>query len=1086
MNKRLLLALGLVACCRMLPAASTDSPRWLRGNAISPDGKNIAFCYKGDIFVVPVTGGMARQLTTHTAYDCSPVWSPDGKSIAFASDREGSLDVFIVSVTGGAPRRLTTHSGNERPVAFADAEHVLFTGSGTPTVDDIQFPSGTFYHIYKVATKGGRPELFSELTMAELQPDGHGNVLYTNVKGYEDQWRKHHTSSITRDVWMYDGKKYKQLTSFKGEDRNPVWAPDGKSFYYLSEQDGTLNIYKRGLEAGTAADTKLTTYKGNPVRYLSASKEGTLCYSYDGELYTLTPGKKPVKVNVSIVQDELESKVSQVLRNGGASQVAVSPKGKEIAFIMDGDVYVTSLDYATTKQITDTPERERRVDFAPDGRSLVYDSERNGVWQLYQTSLTNKDEKTFTYCTEMKEERLTDGKRTSFQPKYSPDGKSVAFLQDRTALCVMDLKTKNIKTVMDAKYQYSYSDGDQDFAWSPDSKWLLTQYLGTGGWNITDIALVRADGKGEIVNLTNSGYSDYSPKWVLDGKAMIFKSDRAGYRSHGSWGAEYDEYIMFFDTEAYERFRMNKEELALLEEKEKAEKEAKEKAEKEAKEKSDKKKKDKDAKEETKDKDKAKELEFELDDLDSRTLRLTPYSTQLGDAVLSKDGTKLYYVAPHEGGGALWEQDLKEHRNQLKMKGMSWASLQVDADVKNAYMASGGQIQKLDLASGRISNISFSAFNTRRPEETRTYLFEHIWRQTKEKLYDPNMNGADWDRLHKTYAAYLPHINNGYDFAEMASELLGELNVSHTGCRFGGNNWAYGTASLGCFYDTDYKGDGLKIKEIMAGSPLALKKKNVTAGCIIEKIDGQPIKAGEDYFPLLAGKAGRYTRLTLSKGGKTFDVTIKPISQGAENALLYKRWVKRNEKMVDSLSNGRLAYVHIQAMNAESFHTLYKELLGDKNRNREAVVVDTRHNGGGWLHNDVCILLSGKRYVRYTPRGQFIGNDPFDRWVKPSCMLVCEDNYSNAHGTPWLYKQMGIGKLIGAPVPGTMTAVWWENIGYGFVFGIPQVGSLDNNNEYLENQQLEPDVEVYNSPEEQLRGEDRQIQRAVKELLSAK
>ncbi len=1088
MKKRILFALGLTVAFGHPAAAVNDAPRWLRGNALSPDGKNIAFCYKGDIFVVPVTGGTARQLTSHTAYDCSPVWSPDSRRIAFASDREGSLDVFIMPADGGTPRRLTTHSGNERPVAFADADHILFAGNGTPTTTDIQFPSGTFYHIYKVGTEGGRPELFSELTMAELNINRRGQALYTDIKGYEDQWRKHHTSSITRDVWLYDGKTYRKQTSFKGEDRNPVWAPDGKSFYYLSEQDGTLNVYRRTLDGG-GTDTRLTSYKGNPVRYLSASDNGTLCYSYDGELYTLVPGQKPVKVNISIVQDELESKMTQVLRSGGASQVAVSPKGKEIAFIMDGDVYVTSLDYSTTRQITDTPERERTVDFAPDGRSLVYDSERNGVWQIYRTSLSNKDEKNFTYCTEMKEERLTDGKHTSFQPQYSPDGKSVAFLQDRTALCVMELKSKSVKTVMEGKYQYSYSDGDQDFAWSPDSKWLLTQYLGTGGWNITDIALVRADGKGKITNLTNSGYSDYSPKWVLDGKAMIFKSDRAGYRSHGSWGAEYDEYIMFFDTEAYERFRMNKEELALLEEREKAEKEEKEKAEKAEKEKADKKKKDKnkkdasDKKEDDKPKTDTKELTFELDDLDSRTLRLTPYSTSLGDAVLSKDGTKLYYVAPHEGGGALWEQDLKEHRNQLKMKGMSWSSLNVDADVKNAYMASGGQIRKLELASGRMSTIAFEAFNTRRPEEKRRYLFDHIWRQTKEKLYDPNMNGADWERLRKTYAAYLPHINNGYDFAEMASELLGELNVSHTGCRFSGYNWAYGTASLGCFYDTDYKGDGLKIKEIMPGSPLALKKKDVGPGCIIERIDGRPIKAGEDYFPLLAGKAGRYTRLTLSKKGKTFDITIKPISQGEENALLYKRWVRRNEQMVDSLSGGRLAYVHIKAMDAGSFHTLYKDLLSDRNRNREAVVVDTRHNGGGWLHNDVCILLSGKRYVRYTPRGQFIGNDPYNRWVKPSCMLICEDNYSNAHGTPWLYKQMGIGKLIGAPVPGTMTAVWWENIGDGFVFGIPQVGSLDNNNEYLENQQLEPDIEVYNSPEEQLRGDDRQIRQAVNTLL---
>lgn len=1090
MGRRLLLTVGLMMSLCAVPGRAEESPRWLRQSAISPDGKSIAFCYKGDVYVVATGGGMARQLTTNEAYDCRPVWSPDSKQIAFGSTREGSMDVFLMPVSGGTPRRLTTHSGSETPVAFYDAEHVLFASAGTPTPTDIQFPSGTFYHIYKVSTRGGRPELFSELTMGELQPGPRGELLYSDVKGYECPWRKHHTSSIARDVWHYDGKNYTKLTSFKGEDRNPVWGPDGKSFYYLSEQDGTFNVYRRTLSAQTT-DKQLTTFKGNPVRYLSASTDGTLCFGYDGELYTLRPGGKPSKVKVQIVRDEAERKEARTVRTSGVSQVAVSPKGKEIAFILDGDVYVTSLDYNTTKQITDTPERERTVDFAPDGRSLVYDSERNGVWQIYQTSLTKAGEKNFTYCTEMKEERLTDGKHTSFQPRYSPDGKSVAFLQNRTTLCVMTLSSKRVVTVMDGKYEYSYTDGDQDFAWSPDSKWLLTQYLGTGGWNIPDIALVRADGKGDIVNLTNSGYSDTSPRWVLDGKAMIFKSDRAGYRSHGSWGAEYDEYIMFFDTEAYERFRMNKEELALLDEKEKADKEAKEKAEKEAKEKAEKKKndKEKDGKTGKKDGEKAKDdtklLTFELDNLDDRVVRLTPYSTNLGDAVLNKDGSKLYYVAPHEGGSALWEQDLKEHKNQLKMKGMSWGRMHPDAELKNVYLAGGGQIKKLDLAGSRLSNVGFETFNTRRPAEQRALLFEHIWKQTKEKLYDPGMNGADWERLKQTYAAYLPHINNGYDFAEMASELLGELNVSHTGCRYGGWNWALGTGSLGCFFDNDYRGDGLKIKEVMAGSPLALKKKDITPGCIIEQINGIPVRAGEDYYPLLQGTAGRYTRLTIKNKGKTFDVTIKPISQGEESELLYKRWVRRNEQLVDSLSGGRLAYVHIKAMDGGSYHTLYKNLLNDKNRNRDAVVVDTRHNGGGWLHNDVCILLSGKRYVRYTPRGQFIGNDPYNRWLKPSCMLVCEDNYSNAHGTPWLYQQMGIGKLIGAPVPGTMTAVWWENVD-GFVFGIPQVGSLDNNNCYLENQQLEPDIEVHNTPEDQLAGRDRQIERAVQELLKQK
>lgn len=1079
MKKKFMLAMGMAA---MMPALATNvtSPKWLRWCALSPDGKNIAFTYSGDIYLVPSEGGMARQLTANTAHDYAPVWSPDSKHIAFASAREGSMDVYVTSIAGGTPRRLTTKSGNEVPVAFLDAETVLFTAAGLPSAENIQFPSGIFPHIYKVNIKGGRPQKQYEWSMGNpnIGPKG---VLYEDIKGYEDYWRKHQTSSIAKDIWLFDGKEYKKITHFKGEDRNPVWAPDGNSFYYLSEQNGSFNVFKHDLSDKSGKDKQLTFHSNNPVRFLTASEKGTLCYSFDGELYTLEPGKKPHKVKVEIIRDDMQREVVRKLLSWGASQVSVSPKNKEIAFVMNGDVYVTSCDYKTTKQITDTPERERGVDFAPDGRAIVYASERGGRWQIYQTSIVNKDEKNFTYSTELKEERLTNGDYTAFQPAYNPKGGEVAFLKDRTELCVLNLKSKKVRTAMPGKYQYSYVDGDQDYAWSPDGKWLLSEYIGTGGWNNKDIALVKADGSGEIHNLTNSGYSEGSPKWVLDGKAMLFQSDRAGYRSHGSWGAESDAYIMFLDREAYDRFRMNKEELALLKEKEKAEKEEKDK--KEAEKKSDKKKKaDKDKKSDKKESE--QDLKFNLDHLEEWTMRLTPYSTGLGDMVLSKDGSKLYYIAPHEGRPALWEQDLKEYSNRLKLPGMDWAALDVDADVKNAYFAAGGAIKKLEIESGKVSNIAFEAFYTERPDAKREYLFNHIWGQTKEKLYDPGMNGADWDAIYKTYSQYLPHINNNYDFAEMASEMLGELNVSHTGCRFGGYGGALATATLGAFYDEAYTGDGLKVKEIIKGSPLEAGKTPVKAGCVIKAIDGEIIKAGMDYNALLDGKAGRYTRLTVEDGKKTFDITVKPISSGTENALLYERWVENNRKMVDRLSGGKLAYVHIEAMNAESFQKLYKELLSDENRKKDAVIVDTRHNGGGWLHGDVCMLLSGKKTMEYKPRGQYIGNDPFDRWTKPSCMLICEDNYSNAHGTPWYYQTQGLGKLIGAPVPGTMTAVWWEPLEGGLVFGIPQVGAYDKNGHVLENLLLEPDIEVYNKPEDVMNGKDAQLERAVKEMLS--
>ncbi len=290
------------------------------------------------------------------------------------------------------------------------------------------------------------------------------------------------------------------------------------------------------------------------------------------------------------------------------------------------------------------------------------------------------------------------------------------------------------------------------------------------------------------------------------------------------------------------------------------------------------------------------------------------------------------------------------------------------------------------------------------------------------------------------------------------------------------------TADLGAFYDESYDGDGLKVAEVIARGPLSLKKAGVVAGDIITEIDGVSIPADTDYFPLLEGKSGKKVRLTVRKANGSIEhPVVKPTSYLGDE--VYSRWVERNEALVDSLSKGRIGYVHIEGMDSPSFRTAYDRILGTY-RNREAIIVDTRWNGGGWLHNDVALLLGGKEYVRFVPRGQYIGSEPFSQWTKPSVMLVNESNYSDAHGTPFVYQTLGLGKVVGAPVPGTMTAVWWETqIDPTLVFGIPQVTSIDMKGNVLENHQLNPDVVVYNNPGDVISGRDAQIEASVKTLL---
>jgi Tol biopolymer transport system component/C-terminal processing protease CtpA/Prc len=1063
-----------------MAASAQDEPLWMRFSAISPDGQTIAFSYKGDIFTVPAAGGNARQLTSNAAYDAYPVWSPDGKKLAFASSREGSLDVYVMNATGGSPVRLTTHSSDEVPMTFSDDSHVLFSAALMPTAQSNIFAGGRTNQVYEVSIEGGRPRLFSTLMMEDVSVNSRGDVLYHDWKGYEDPFRKHHQSPICRDIWLCQGSKYTKLSSFKGEDRTPRWADD-TSYYYLSEEDGTFNVYRRNIDG--SGKQQLTKHQKNPVRYLSVSRNGMLCYGYDGEIYTLKPGGQPQKVKISITADRNDRELVRQVRSNGATEISLSPSGKEVAFVMHGDVFVTSVDYKTTKQVTDTPEQERSINFAPDGKSIVYCAERGGHWQIYRTKLKKADEKQFTYSTELEEERLTNTDVTSLQPKFSPDGKEVAFFENRGELRVINLATKQVRTVMDGKYNFSYSDGDLWFEWSPDSRWLLSSYIGTGGWNNQDVALVNASGNGEIHNLTQSGYNDGSAKWVLGGKAMLFESDRAGYRSHGSWGAETDYYVMFFDVDAYDRFRMTKEEKVMREE---AEKEAKGKElaaknkEQDAKGKKPANKKKATANTQT---TPSKTLQFDLDNCRDRIIRLTVNSARMGDAVLK--GDTLYYQAAFEGGMDLWKHDLREQKTTLVMKNVGRGMMFADKGYKNLFLCSQGGIKKVDLAKGTPTPIAFEAEFNYRPYEERAYIFDHIWQQVKDKFYVENIHGVDWEGYRDIYRRFLPYINNEYDFRDMLSEMLGELNGSHTGARYNPAGASLKTAALGVFIDNGYNGDGLRIEEVIKRSPLAQKNAGVEAGCIIEQIDGHAIQAGKDYNSLLDGKIGKPVRLTIynPKNGKRNDVSIKAISLGDQNELLYKRWVDRNRELVDRLSGGRLAYVHVKAMDSQSFRTVYSELLSDKNRNREAVIVDERHNGGGWLHDDLCTLLSGKQYQKFIPHGKYVGRDPYNKWVKPSCVLMCEDDYSNGHGFPWVYKELKIGKLIGTPVAGTMTAVWWETLINGMVFGIPQVGCMDNRGNYGENTTLYPDIEVYNSPEDVINGRDPQLERAVKEML---
>jgi tricorn protease len=1072
----------LLAFCLATAQAQTN-PLWLRYPSISPDGQKIVFTYKGDLYVVPTAGGSATPLTFHEAHDFMPVWSKDSQQIAFGSDRYGNFDVFIISVDGGEAKRLTFHSAPEYPYSFtADNQSVIFGGVRQDDVMHRQYPTGSQPEVYSVPKAGGRIDLMWTFPAENIQVSKSGKqILYHDKKGGENEWRKHHQSAITRDIWLFDAdaKTHTMITSFKGEDRNPVFSADERSFYYLSEESGSFNVHMQGLAAPQNRQ-QVTSFKTHPVRFLSASTAGVLCFSYDGEIYTQQPNGTPQKVNLIIRADSKSNNEKILPISGNVREMAVAPSGKEVAYIVRGEIFVSSVEGGVTKRITNTPEQERFLSYSPDGETLLYASERTGTWKIYQTQKVRKEEPYFYASTLLKEEAVISTAVDNYQPQYSPDGKEIAFIEDRRSLKILNIASKQTRTLLTPNELYYMGDGDQYFRWSPDSKWVLVEYSPTMA--NSEVVMLPSDGKGKMINLTESGYNDYRPKWVNDGKQILWFSDRDGLRSYANSGARQgDVYTMFFTRDAWDRFRLSKEDYALLKEIEDKAKEKDKEKEKEA-DKTDKKKDPVKKPEEKK-----PELTFEMDGIRDRKARLTIHSSALSDAVLSKDGEKLYYLARFEKGLNLWSTNLRTRETKMEISlDANSGSLQWDKEQKNLFLLADGRISKLNPEGWKKENVSMNSELVLNLAAERAHMFDHVWHRTKVMFYTSTYHGAPWDALRKDYEKHLPHIGTGHEFTELLSEMLGELNVSHSGARYNiSNPTDDNTASLGIFIDYNHRGDGIRIAEILPTGPLDKVKVPVKAGMIIEQIDGETVLANTDLAIYLNRKAGKFTSLTVLDPATSSrqQVTVKPITRGEENGLLYRRWVKKNQEEVERLSNGQLGYVHIPGMSDGPYRTVYEEMMG-KYHDKKGVIVDTRFNGGGDLVSDLAMFFTGKKYIDYAIESRSVGYEPAFRWTKPTVAMFNESNYSDGHCFACGYSELGIGKTIGMPVPGTCSFAGWEGLPDGnTTWGAVPVSAKNSKGEWMENNETKPDVQVKNEPAIIANGRDQQLEKAVEELL---
>ncbi len=1045
---------------------------WLRYPAISPDGRTLAFTYRGDLWTVGVEGGEARRLTNHPAHDHAPVWSPDGGSIAFASDRFGSFQLFLIPATGGEPRRLTFHSVSETPFSFTpDGSHVVFGASRLDHPDNRQFPSGALPELYQVPVDGGRVSQLLTLPAEDVAFSDDGRlVVYHDRKGGENIWRKYQNSSITRDLWVWDrdADTHRQLTAADHESRSPVLVPGSDQVYFLSEESGSFNVHRIPLAGG--ASEPVTRFRGQPVRFLSAAQDGTLAFGHDGLLYILPPGAdEPTRVPVRIASDWRENDEQVISVSGGISDFSVSPSGKELAFVSRGEVFATSLETGTTKRLTTTPEREASVHFLADSSAILYASERGGRWGIWEARRVRSEEPYFFVSTLVEEHPVVVNERNNTQPLPSPDGSRLAFVEDAHTLRLLDRESGSVTTLLTDEHIF----GGGQFEWSPDGNWILFTWA-VPGRATRDIGVVRTDGSGEIHNLTQSGFSDTGAQWILGGKGMIWRSNRDGLRSlQASGSTEADVYAMYFTQDAWEEARLSTEELQLRREMRGETARSGARADTAA--------------------AAAAPVELDFENARERRARLTIHSSSLGGYLVSKDGENLYYLARFERGLNLWSTNLRtQETRQVLALNASSASISWNPAEDRIVLVAGGSVSLVNPSNWSRSNVPVSGEMIVSQAAERAAMFDQMWRRVDDAFYTRTFHGADWDAVRTIHEKFLPHIGNNHEFAELMSEALGELNVSHSGASFGSSSSGDdATASLGIFFDQSPEAvaePGMRILEVMKGGPLDRADLDIHPGAVIESIDGEAVTAAVDPARLLNRKAGNRVLLTVrdplgSGSSEVIEVVVQPISTGAENGLRYDRWVEMNRREVEERSGGRLGYVHVQGMNDRVYRSTFEEVLG-RNFDKEGMVIDTRFNPGGDLVADLEMFFSGRHFFEYSTDDRSSGFEPNFRWTRPSVNLVSEGNYSDGHCFAWAYQEMGIGPLIGMPVHGTCTFGGGNTLLDGLRFGAPARGVKDaRSGRFLENWQTEPDIVVPNEPGIVSRGRDQQLERAVEELL---
>ncbi len=1054
--------------------ADTSDTRMLEQPAVS--AQHVAFAYAGDLWVASLDGTNVRRLSSHTGPEFRPHFSPDGKWIAFSGQYDGNIDVYVVSVDGGEPRRLTWHPGDDIVQDFtADGQAVAF-------ISQRDVHTTRFWHLFRVGLDGGFPTGYGlpTCTKAAFSPDGK-KLAYNPLRDAFTQWKNYRGGTASR-IWIFDfaDRSVVQVPQPKERcnDTDAMWV--GDKVYFRSDRAGEFNLF--AFDPSSKSVTQLTRHDDFPIQN-ATSGAGKIVYEQAGWLHLFDPASsRTSRLKIGVAADLVETRPRFVKGANYVRSADLSPSGARVALGFRGEIVTVPAEKGDPRNLTATPgANERSPAWSPDGKTIAWISDASGENQLVLAPQDGRGERRTI---------ALGGAGFYFDPKWSPDGKKISYRDNSDSLYLLDVASGASKKVGQNEVYSVISDIEHD--WSPDSRWLAYTIQSATGFHRVEIYDVE---KGESHAITD-GLSDVSePVFDAGGKYLyLAASTDAGpfltWFSQASSDIEQRNslYLVCLAKDTPSPLAKESDEEKPGDEKSKERKDdAKEKGE------------TSDA--EKKESDEPVAVKIDFDGIAQRIVALPLEPAFYSGLVAGKAGQLFYRKAARaefsfdNSESALARFDLKERKEKSLVDGVQSFALSRDHEKVLFSTSDGSWVTALgdsiDKSKGKLALDAIEVKIDPRVEWRQ--IFDEAWRINRDYFYDPNMHGADWNAMKARYTAFLPHLTTRGDLTRLIAWLCSELAVGHS--RNGGGDTLVKASTvpgglLGADYEID--GDRYRFRKVYGGlnwtpdlrAPLTEPGVQVQRGEYLLAVDGRDLRANENLYARFENTAGKEVELTVgpnADGSGSRNVKVVPIA--SETALRNRDWVEGNIKKVTEATQGRVAYVHVP--NTAELGFVYFKRYFFPQSDREAIIVDERHNGGGSVA-DYYIDILRRPYVSHwaTRYGESFAT-PQAAIFGPKVMLIDETAGSGGDLLPWMFRKFQLGKLIGRPTWGGLVGILgFPELMDGGNVTAPNLGFYTEEGFGVENVGVPPDIEVEQWPADVMDGRDPQLDRAIQEVLA--